>query len=471
MTSAPKPLVALVAALAAACGEGPAPSAEATAPAHVFLISIDTLRYDHVGFNGYEKPTTPFLDSLAERGVVFDDHYANSNCTLPSHASMLTGLLPPSHGVDITTKVGDPLRVLSPSIVTVAERFQEAGYATAAFTSHAAWLNEEYGFDQGFDHFETSWRQAPETFENFLALVDERPAERTFSFLHFFDVHSDEGQGDPRLIYEAPRELIEQFAGPIPEGFTGRSPDGARKASTWLATLKPDKPLPDAHRDFLVGTYDAGIAWFDRRLEGFFAQLDERGLLDNALVVITSDHGEAFGEHGTYLHSGWRSDTSHVPLLIVPPAGLEVTPHRVATRTQSTDLAPTLLELCLLDPVGETRSLTGAVLFEEPLEDSMALFQNNMLYGTDAEGDYLMIHNVKQPAFIDRTRDPMENVNLSADAAWMAQHQGRLQAAWETWKEIVDQGKANFELIKAGATTDAALDPEREAELKRLGYL
>jgi len=388
---------------------------------------------------------------------------------------MLTGLLPPSHGVDITTQVGDPLKVLSPTIVTLAERYQEAGYATAAFTSHAAWLNEEYGFDQGFDHFETGWRMAPETIERYLALIDERAAdggnERSFSFLHFFDVHSDEGDDDPRLCYDAHPDLLAKFAGPFPEGFTGTNDSGTRKASTWLATLRPEDPLPDAHREFLLGSYDAGIAELDERLEAFFGQLEERGMLEDALIVITSDHGEAFGEHGTYLHSGWRPDTSHVPLLIVPPASMGVEPHRVAARTQSADVAPTMLELSRLESIGETRSLADTVVFGEEPEDSQALFLSQVLYGTDPIGDFILINTAGRPGFVDRTTDPEASVNLGEDEAYLTEHRPRIAEAHQTLLQILTTGRMRYELIKDGATTDAALDPEREAELKRLGYL
>ena len=463
--------LSLLPGLTACSGEAAAADA---APKHVLLISLDTLRADRTGFGGHSQPTTPFLDSLAARGVVFEDHNSNSNCTLPSHASMLTGLLPPSHGVRISTEVGESLHVLAPDVVTLAERFQEAGYATAAFTAHPVWLNEEYGFGQGFDHFETDWRLADETIESFLEHVDQNQAARSFTFLHFFDIHSDGEGDDAREIYKAGPEWIERFAGPAPEGFTGASADGSVAASEWLGTLGSiggAPPLSDHVTSYLEGLYDAGLASLDAKLAALFDELEERDLLDETLVVITSDHGEGFGEHGTFLHGGYYAEISHVPLVIVPPARFGVAPHRVESRTQSTDLAPTLLELCRLAPVGETRSLADVVMFGEVPEDSQALFLETVLIGSDDAGDFRLIRRPSLPIFHDKELDPEEVIDFAQDPKYRKKHDKRLRTALGTLDEILDQSRSNFALIESGARSDRTLDASREAELRDLGYL
>jgi arylsulfatase A-like enzyme len=190
------------------------------------LISLDTLRADHTGFGGYSKPTTPFLDSLAERAVVFDNHFANSNCTLPSHATMLTGLHYPSHGVKPTGE-GQAIRVIPQSVVTIAESFQEAGFATSAFTSHGAWLNKEHGFAQGFDHFVSRWCDADLTIKDYLAHIDAIVHTTEFEYSDYsrdnlvykFQTLSPEQIEEKRRLLEAFRqkEAAEKAAAPKPE--------------------------------------------------------------------------------------------------------------------------------------------------------------------------------------------------------------------------------------------------------------
>jgi len=477
------PIVPVAAACAAVClsvlsscsERTKAEAADSDAPAkHVLLLSLDTLRADHTGFGGYAKDTTPFLDSLAARGVVFDDHRSNSNCTLPSHASMLTGLLPPSHGVRISMNVGETLHVLAPSVTTIAERYRDAGYRTTAVTSHAAWLNEAYGFDQGFDNFQTHWQMADETIEQYLELLDAEPDTRSFTFLHFFDIHSDGAGSNPRIAYKADPELIAKFAGDMPKGFMDSSVDPSMSGSVWLGSLEGEDALNEAERTFIEGLYDAGVAQLDRDLRGLFEGLEERGVLQDMMIVITSDHGEGFGEHGKYLHDGFHSEVSHVPLIIVPPARFGVAPHRVSARTQSTDLAPTLLELSRLEPIGETRSLADAVMFGGDPEDSQAMFLHRVLIGSDAEGDFLLVRDPKRPQFFDTKLDPTESTDFALDPAYRAAHDTRLRAALGLLDGMIDRGKLHFATIEADAlraATSSSLDEAAESELQDLGYL
>lgn len=177
-------------------------------------------------------------------------------------------------------------------------------------------------------------------------------------------------------------------------------------------------------------------------------------------------------EHGTYLHEGFRTEVSQVPLLVVLPPAFEVAPHRVAARTQSTDLVPTMLELCRLDPVGETRSLTDAILFGDGLDDSKAMFESNVLFGTDDVGDYVVVRTGSYPVFIDKDQDPRMTVNLTDDPDYVAEHKDRIVAAETVLLEILEKAKRRNALILEGVDLgEATLDPARVAELQQLGYL
>lgn len=469
-------LLGLPLLLALSCGGGAREVPDGPLPQRVLLISLDTLRADHTGFGGYHKPTTPFLDSLADRGVVFANHFANSNCTLPSHATMLTGLHLPAHGVRPSDPDKAEIHALPGSVQTLAERFQEAGYTTVGFTNHGAWLNAEFGFDQGFDHFVSRWGNAEETIDDYLALLDSSNPSNSFTFLHFFDVHSESGNRGPCLPYRSTQELVEQFAGEKPEDFTGCTSvegRGNKCASNYLRDISMKiEPLRQDHLDYIVGLYDAGIRKLDDQLRDFFAELEKRGVLDNTLVVITSDHGEAFMEHGLMLHDGHQDEVARVPLLFVLPESSGVEPRRFEALTQSTDLAPTILDLCGLEPIGQTPSLAPAIMLGEEPEDGLVLFQTNFLIGSDEQGEYKFIKTGRTPKFYDRSTDSTESVDLLAEDGFAVENQLRLRAIFERMQELTQECLSLNQTLRSLETgTAAQLSPERIAELKALGYL
>ena len=457
------------------CGDsGPV---DGPVPQRVLLISLDTLRADHTGFGGYSKPTTPFLDSLADRGIVFDNHFANSNCTLPSHATMLTGLHYQSHGVK---PVGpeDDIRVLPQSITTLAERFQENGYATAGFASHGTWLTKEYGFDQGFDVFKSSWDDADTVIGRYLDYLDDTPAQQSFAFLHFFDIHSDNSPKGPCFPYQSDGDLIREFAGTPPEDFTGCSTTPGREkncASNYLKDLSTKiEPLPEDHLEFIVGLYDAGIRKMDDKLKEFFGELDRRGQLENTLIVITSDHGESFYEHGTMLHDTHHDEVARVPLIILLPETSGVAPRRIDALTQSTDLAATILDLVGLEPIGQLPSLAGQIMEAKPIDDGFILFHAHVGIGRDEEGEYkyLKIGGRKPPHFYDRGADPEELHNRLEDAEYKEQNRDRLLAVYKKMNEMSRSNQSRYKAIMANESGETSkLNAEQLEELRRLGYI
>ncbi len=458
----------------ASCGD-PAP-ADGPVPQRVLLISLDTLRADHTGFGGYSKPTTPFLDSLAERGIVFENHFANSNCTLPSHATMLTGLHYQTHGVK---PVGpdDDILVVPQSVTTLAERFQENGYATAGFASHGTWLSKDYGFDQGFDVFKSSWDDADTVIERYLDYLDETPAKQSFAFLHFFDIHSDNSRKGPCYPYQSSGELIAQFAGDKPEGFTGCSTGEGREencASEYLKDLSLKKePLPEDHLNYLMGLYDAGIRKMDDKLRDLFAVLEKRGQLKNTLVVITADHGESFNEHGTMLHDTHHDEVARVPLIMLLPESSGVAPRRIQSLTQSTDLAPTILDLVGLEPIGQLPSLAPGIMENTAIADGFVLFHAHVGIGRDAEGDYkyLKIGGGKSPHFYDRSADPQELHNRLEDAEYKEENRDRLLRVYQQMNELNKANQLLHKSIMARESGDTTkLSAEALEALKGLGY-
>jgi hypothetical protein len=341
-------LAALAAAGTLAChgaAESPQPSRQPAPARGVVLISIDALRADTLGLYGSPRPTSPFLDALARRALVFDNAFCQIPSTLPSHLSMFTGLYPSEHDVF------PPSDVLSSEIPTLPELFRAAGFRTFGH-SEGGYVMGGYGFARGFEAWSdspyTDDRDIERTFQrglDDLATVGE--GERFFLFLHTYSVH------DP---YDPPAEYRARFwPGPPPPGaFEATGPNFAAHNSQLL-------DAPPAAAAYYRALYEAGVAYMDDVMARFFDELERLGLDDDTLVVFTSDHGEEFLDHGRYVHTQAYPETLRVPLLVVHP-GLE-RGRRVARIVELIDLLPTLAELTGLAPPDAISGESFADLF------------------------------------------------------------------------------------------------------------
>lgn len=325
------PVAAAVVAFAVAAWrvwpEGPTPG---SGRANLIMISIDTLRADHLGCYGYSRPTSPAIDRLAEQGVRFKTVIAQSPWTLPSHVSMLTGLYPHRHGVTTSR------HKLSGEVPTLARALAGAGYVTGAYiNSH--WLTKEYGLDSGFDHFErvSEWdgaklvNRGPEITDKAIQWIKDNETKPFFLFVHYFDVHSDYQPDDAyRKAFVDPT-----YSGNI-DGSTGQL----------LQVRKGLYALTDSDVKHLVDLYDAEIRQLDEQIGRFMRFLEQRGRAKDTYVILTADHGEEFMEHGGVLHARTMyEEVVAVPLLFRGPgipAGVVV-----PTLTQVVDIAPTALAL------------------------------------------------------------------------------------------------------------------------------
>jgi arylsulfatase A-like enzyme len=308
------------------------------------LISIDTLRADHLGCYGYPRPTSPFLDSLARRATLFEEAYSQFPSTLVSHMSMLTGLYPREHGVF------PPNSVLSPKVETMPEAFQRAGFRTAGFTE-GGYVSGRYGFRRGFDEFDSRDRGAAgerlveRTFRRGTTFLKGlRPNDRFFLFIHTYAVHAP---------YDAPQPYQDLFwKGPPP---AGDIPPTGPALTRWNMTGgRPPQPVID----HLQALYDAGIRQTDDVLKGFFAELERLGLARDVTVIVTADHGEEFQEHGRFNHTQLYRETLHVPLLVIHPDA--PAPVRQPGVAQLIDVAPTFYELSGVKPKGRLAGLSLA---------------------------------------------------------------------------------------------------------------
>ena len=310
------------------------------APDIIFIL-IDTLRADRVGAFGNRRGLTPFLDSLAARGVVFQHTYAQSSWTSPSIASLLTSRFVSQHGVV------SPFSVLQKTEDTFPEALRRSGYMTAGFVANDL-MYAEFGVAQGYDHYEAFPTQptdaglpitVPARVLNDAALgwLGKRAAKAResrrpyFVYLHYMDVHSP---------YAPSPEAMEHVLGSPPW------PDVKEVNDTFLLSMK--EPVEPRALRQIEDTYDAQVLTLDRQLAQFFEALESRGLLEHAAIVVTADHGEEFKEHGLISHGNTLfNEVTHVPLVVVPPWRRS---RRDVSRVASViDVAPTVLELAGAD--------------------------------------------------------------------------------------------------------------------------
>lgn len=284
---------------------------------NVVLISVDTLRADHVGTYGYSRPTTPNIDALAARAVVFDDAIAQSSWTRAAHMSIFTGLHPREHGY---VALADRER-LPEGVPTLASVLRHHGYATVGFVGGVN-VAAAYGFDQGFDSYRSSGRMFRDNFEEARYWLGENSSKRFFLFLHGYEAHTPYSS-DPsdRIALGLPRD--------------------SRTKGLRAVCKKGEDPaaiLP------FIDAYDSAIHRADRYVGKLLAELDRLGLRERTVVVLLSDHGEEFLEHGGCFHiSTLYHEVLQVPLMIAAP-GLGV--RRVAeTVSASVTIAPTIMEL------------------------------------------------------------------------------------------------------------------------------
>lgn len=315
--------------LASACGGAP--------PPNVVLISIDSLRPDHLGAYGYERAgISPNIDGLAAEGIVFERPVSTTTWTLPAHASMLTGLYPAVHGVHSD---GDRL---PEAAVLVSEALETAGYATRAVVS-APYLNAAFGFDQGWDLYD----DAAGVFENRPANADDSHWGATSPEVHRRAVEALDAVGEgPFFLFVHYWDVHYDYAPPSPYD-TMFDPDYEGTVTSLNFHWNDEIHRGMAPRDLrhIVALYDGEIAYTDSYLGLLFDELRARGVWDDTLVVLTADHGDEFFEHGAIGHRRTLfEEVVRVPLVLRLP-GIVPAGRRVEAAVSLVDVLPSVLDL------------------------------------------------------------------------------------------------------------------------------
>lgn len=381
-------LGAALACFAASCAPADRPGVPEGTP--VVLVIIDTLRADRLGAYGCELDTSPVLDALAERSWVFENATTQCNATLPSIASILTGVYVRTHRNYLAVPIEGLVRT-DAQLVALPERLGSAGYHCAAIVSHPSWrrVPPNPGFVQGWDSFSLIPEIGPPeerdllghgvlTNERAFALleayeqrVDRDGARPLFLWTHYFDPHTDLPFG----LYDPPPELRDRYlahhlerAGALEHlaDLRGLAP---REMHEWIQG-RPTAERVELGNAVRRALYDAEVRAADEALGQLFDRLRSSGLLERALIVVMADHGEnmAPNEHDPhaypFTHKGLLEGVVHVPLIVHLPG--QTRGERVGALVQNVDVAPTLLDLLGLPPLERADGASLLPLLEDP---------------------------------------------------------------------------------------------------------
>jgi len=328
---------------------------------NIVLVCLDTLRADHLSLYGYGRPTSPHLDAWARaRGAVFETVVAPAPWTLPSHASMFSGRDAHAHGVNYT-------RPAPPSLTMLAEVLRGAGYATIAVTG-GGFVHPQYGFAQGFDRYWSfavrvgSEGEIEAEVDRACAAIEASARRPFFLFLHTYEIHNPFLPRQPYFgaFSTHPDDVVmvdvEKLPASAADGFLDHRGLVVRRAGGEL------EPLADSDLDLAVDLYDSGIANADAHLATVLRRIEHLGLDRRTVVVVTSDHGELFGEHGVFNHVSLYEENLLVPLVIADPR--RARPQRIADQVRLIDLAPTILELAGVSPLPEADGISLVPLLD-----------------------------------------------------------------------------------------------------------
>ena len=473
---APAQVMVLFTVLAIVCG---CRASEKTTPApprpNVIFISLDTVRWDALGVhNPSMKDVTPNIDAFASESVVFRNAFAPVPHTAISHASMFTGLYPDVHGV----RGKKP--VLSSDLVSLPQLLHGAGYQTAAIFS-VAWFKKGTGFERGYDTY--TWVKQNRSFvfgdrvnaevETVLpALVEQ--ARPFFLFVHNFDAHSD--PPSQNLPYYSPPE----FRKNAPHAFRGADAQDAASrefclepkvcaTKFLLAVDRASIELSKEKIQTIKSLYDDGIRYVDYEFGQLLGILKRYEVFEDALIIVLSDHGEEFREHGSFSHNQVYEESVRIPLFIRFP-GAQHAGRDLRTLAETIDLLPTILEYVNIPlPEGvQGESLLPHLQGDGPPKTEAFLQHKHYpsIYAVRTERFKLILDvDSKDIELYDLEADPNERLDLS---------ETNRELARELARRVVAHVSENQQLALARAAEGQGLEgfSEQEIEsLKALGYL
>jgi arylsulfatase A-like enzyme len=404
---------------------------------NVILITLDTLRADHVGVYGYERATTPNLDQFARHAVVFERAISQASSTRASHQSLFQSR---------------PASAADGNGVALAEVLAKNGFRTAAYTGGGN-ISGKLGFARGFEIYEEDNGGLAGSIPKAASWVRKHRHERFFLFLHTYDIH---------LPYDPPEPHASMFTasydGPIRGDNTRETLRGVRQLD---GRGDVAVELDGDDRERIVALYDGGLHYTDAQLVHFFNLTKELDLDRDTLVIFFSDHGEEFWDHGSVIHSHTLyRELLHVPLLLRAPG---IAPSRIAAVVPLMDLGPTILELLgvPLPSQFEGRSLLGLISGTETADRPVISEQRNLK--SWLEYPFKLVRGASSDALqlFDLAIDPLEQDNVAVARSDVALRLGAQ----------LDARIAGYPLRNVPELEPGISDPELLERLRALGYI
>lgn len=420
-------------------------------PHPVIIIDIDTLRADHLGCYGYHRATSPNIDAFADESVLFEYAFSQAPNTPPSQTSILTGLYPTTHGM-----IHDEDTVPD-AIVTLAEALSGSGFATAGFHD-GGYMSKSFNIGQGFETYRSfGGKGLAASGPKAIKWLDKHADENFLLLIHTYDTHT------PYAPIEPFRDLFLDGLAPPSPGFEP-TPDTMEeiRLSVWT-----DTPLllPPNDLEYARALYDAEIRFVDTWVGEFLDHLEALGLDKRATVVLISDHGEEFQEHGSVLHEKLYSTVTRIPLIIRLPN--DIPPHRVTEVVETIDLMPTILELTGVPPppglqgsslvplIAGQESAAGMAFGESP-------FFGHRRFVATGRHKLLLTKSTGAVELYNFADDPTEQMDIADQDP---ETTSQLSAEVAAWEDRVVAAK-----IDDGAA-DGDLDTETLEQLRELGYI
>jgi arylsulfatase A-like enzyme len=453
-------ILGALAAAAAGSADGGALAAGTSTRNNVVLITIDTLRADHLSCYGHARQTSPNIDRLAADGILYENAVSQAPNTHPSMGSMVTSELP--------SRLGDRYFKYVPyGIPTLAEAFLNAGYRTGAVVSNV-WLKSGLGFDQGFDDYDqssamsefyadgarTGWRNAADVSDAALGWLAKATDQPFFLWLHYLDPHHP---------YDAPAPYDKEYGLDSPEASAFlaelRAMDTADQTRHLTDIGCGHTKVTDGQFDAILASYDAEIRFTDAQIGRVLDALREHGLFDKTIVALTADHGEEFRDHDGWGHAHTLyNELLHVPLVVRYPDGPRGRREKALAGVY--DVAPTVLAACGI-PVPRSMRGTDLRTAAAAREIASVLTRKGLYAVQDGEWKLITSKEEKDVALFRLSSDPHEKTNV---AATYPEQASAMLASLETV-----MGSAASNETESGAAR--TLDAKAQEQLRALGYL
>jgi arylsulfatase A-like enzyme len=423
----------------------------------VFII-VDALRSNHLGCYGYHRDTSPAVDEMARQGVIFNHAYSSSPWTKPSVASLFTSLHPNNHGAV------SPYNMLPEATLTLAEILENQGYGTYFLSAGNKNIGKPFNFHQGFDYFFNERCNAVRLTDHFLSLLPGLRNKKFFAYIHYMDTHLPYNKNKYNEMFVKNKPTAPPFEpGEINHNI--------------VKNLDVSRRLSPGDKEYLESLYDGQIRYVDENIKRIIGALKNYNMLENTLVVITSDHGEEFWDHNNFEHGHTLyNELLQVPLIIL---GNRLKPSKLDLPVRLIDLLPTVINILGIDDNHyHVKGASFLNLLEGKKEGAgRAIFAMGTLYGDEKyclikdnrkiiintgdkreKKDLVGCKSKNKLEFYDMAKDPLETKNL---VNTQPQNASRL-------KNLLDKFIINKSAFKSKRTT---LDKKTKEQLKSLGYL